>query len=150
MTNTFSTVVTDIGKVLAWPFVHIARLTSIIATALKDWPAIRDALAGLMTQIQTLVADASTAAGDKGLDIDADIIAVQQGAALWKYVVNTFLPAIQAAYNAEVAAATKASVAGTKAAATRKTTSLVPPMPAGSRNPASTDPVKDESGASAT
>ena len=126
----FISVLKDIGNVIAWPFIHVARVISILTITLKDYPAVRTAIVGEVNQIQTLIQDADVAAGSDELNLQSDEAELNAAIALWNYSKNTFLPAIEAAYNAEVAAATeqaqaaatappRVSTAARKAAATR-------------------------------
>ncbi len=137
MANAFLTGLEDVGKVLAWPFVHGARVIAILTATLKDYPAVRTAVTGLVQQCITVESDAASAIKDGGLNLDEDAISLDAAKALYAYVTGTFLPAIEAAYNDEVTAATgqaataaaaaaKASAAAKKAAATRAATKPTP------------------------
>ena len=50
MANKVVTVLKEVGEVLAWPFVHISRTVAVITVALKDYPAVRTAVVGLVQQ----------------------------------------------------------------------------------------------------
>lgn len=130
MTNRILTVLEDVGKVIAWPFVHLSRTISILQTTMKDYPAVRTAVVGLVTQVQTVAVDASAAAAADELNPELDAAELAAAVTLFKYCRDTFLPQVEAAYKDEVNAATGAaqaaaaasaakSAAATKAAATR-------------------------------
>ena len=151
MTNSVLTVFEDIGKVIAWPFVHVSRTISILTTTLKDYPAVRTAVVGLVQECGTVAADVEAAAAAAGTNIPADATALAAGQALYTYVTKTFLPAVEAAYKDEVSAATTdaaaaaataaaRSAAAKKAAATR--TGTVTPAPAVTSNNVTQPPAK--------
>lgn len=142
MANAFLTGLEDVGKVLAWPFVHGARVIAILTATLRDYPAVRTAVIGLVQQCITVESDAASAIKDGGVNLDEDAISLTAAKALYAYVTGTFLPTIEAAYNDEVAAATgqaasaaaaaaKASAAAKKAAATRAQAKPAPAATAG-------------------
>lgn len=117
MANAFLTGLEDVGKVLAWPFVHGARVIAILTATLKDYPAVRTAVTGLVQQCITVESDAASAIKDGGLNLDEDAISLDAAKALYAYVTGTFLPAIEAAYNDEVTAATGQAATAAAAAA---------------------------------
>lgn len=114
------TILKDIGKGIAWPFVHGAQLLSILNTALRDEPAVKTAVTGLIAQIGMLTAEGSVVISGQGLNITADMAELVAAKALWSYVVNTFLPAVDAAWKdvaSEVQALESAGDDAAKAAA---------------------------------
>lgn len=118
MANKFLTIVEQIGSVIAWPFVHASRAVSIIQTTMRDYPAVRAAVIGLVQQVQTNIQDAQAAMAADGLNIPADVAELKAAKALYDYAVTVFLPALESAYQDEVAAAQDAATqAATKAAA---------------------------------
>jgi hypothetical protein len=119
MTLRISNILGDIGSVIEWPFVHVARGVSIVTTALKNYPAVRDAIGGLLQKIETVATDATAAASQDELNPVTDAAEVAAAVALYQYVKQTFLPALKAAYDAEVTAATGAQDIANKAAAAR-------------------------------
>jgi hypothetical protein len=144
MTNRFLTAIEDIGKVIEWPFVHLARAYSILTVALKDWPALRTALTGLLQQVETTATAVETAAAANELNPAADAAEIVAAVTLYRYAKNTFLPAVEQAYkdeltagaataNAAALAAAKRSAAAIKANATRQAASSQPASPAASR-----------------
>ncbi len=92
------TILKDIGKGIAWPFVHGAQLLSILNTALRDEPALKTAVTGLVAQIGVLTAEGSVVISGQGLNITADMAELVAAKALWSYVVGTFLPAVEGAW----------------------------------------------------
>lgn len=96
--NAFTQILKKIGAVIEWPFKHAAQLIKTIEDGLKDEPAVKTAIVGLIRQIETVTADAAAATVAKGLDIPEDIQTVQAAETLFRYVTSTFLPAIETAY----------------------------------------------------
>lgn len=106
MANKVVTVLKDIGKVVVWPIDHLGKVISAINTALKAEPAVKTAIVGLLTKIQTLTNDAAAAATADGLNVPADMATATAAAALFTYIKDTFIPQLEAAYNSEKAAIT--------------------------------------------
>jgi hypothetical protein len=109
MANKFLTVVEDIGKGIAWPFIHLSRAINILQTTNKDYPQVRDAVVGLVTHVQTVATDFAAAAEADGLNVAADAAELAAALDLFKYCRDTFIPRIEAAYKDELAAATGAA-----------------------------------------
>jgi hypothetical protein len=101
--NGFERIFVDLGKGVAWPFKHVAKIIEYLDTALKDEPAVKTAVIGLVMQSQTLLADGAAAATGDGLNVSADMGCVSAAETLFGYVKNTFLPAIEKAYGDFVA-----------------------------------------------
>lgn len=119
MTNKFLTVLEDVGKVLAWPFIHLDRTIHILTAALKDYPAVRTAVVGLILQIKMLASDVTAAAAQGEMNPAADAAELAAAVSLYKYVQGTFLPAIESAYKDELAAATDQATQAAALAAAR-------------------------------
>ncbi len=85
----------DIGKGLAWPFVHAAAILGILDKALKDEPVVKDAVTGLIQQIATITADGAIVISGSGVNLTADMAELVAAKALWQYVTATFIPAIE-------------------------------------------------------
>ena len=119
MTNPVISFFGKVGKILEWPFVHAAQVIGVLTVTLTQYPLVRTAVIGLITQIQTNVQDVALAAADKGLNVSADVAELAAAKSLWVYVTQVFMPAIEAAYNAESATALLKSQAAVKANATR-------------------------------
>ncbi len=145
-----TSVLQDIGKVIAWPFVHVARVISILTVTLKDFPAVRTAIIGEVQQIQTLIQDANVAAGSDELNLQSDEAEINAALALWNYSKNTFLPAIEAAYNAEVAAATGQAQTAAAAAAARSAAAKKAAATRTKASTASTPATSDDAGSTPT
>jgi hypothetical protein len=101
--NGFERVFVDVGKGIAWPFKHVAKIIEYLDTVLKDEPVVKKAVIGLIMQSQTLLADGAAAATGDGLNVKADMSCVSAAETLFGYVKNTFLPAIEKAYGDFVA-----------------------------------------------
>jgi hypothetical protein len=149
MTNKLLTALRDVGTVLAWPFVHASRTIAILTITLKDYPAVRTAVIGLVQQITTAATDIEAALSQGEINLADDEAEIKAAVALYRYAKLTFLPAIEAAYNDEISAATAtaqqtaaqaaaASAAATKAAATRKANAAATPTTAATDSPAAT------------
>lgn len=96
--NGFERVFVDVGKGIAWPFKHVAKIIEYLDTVLKDEPVVKKAVIGLIMQSQTLLADGAAAATGDGLNVKADMSCVSAAETLFGYVKNTFLPTIEKAY----------------------------------------------------
>jgi hypothetical protein len=106
--NGFEKVFVKVGEGIAWPFEHGAQLIEVLTTALKDEPAVKTAIVGLVQQVETVTADGAIAVAAKGIDITDDVQAVAAAQTLYGYVVQTFIPAVSAAYK-DLSADVKAS-----------------------------------------
>ena len=120
MANSVKSILGKIGTIIAWPFVHISRVVAILTVSLKDYPAVRAAVIGLVQQVQANAQDIATAAADKGLNLTADEAELQAAIAMWNYIKTVFLPAIETAYNDDVNAEATAAATAAAAAAKRK------------------------------
>jgi hypothetical protein len=96
--NPFENAVKKIGHAIAWPFVHAEQVIKVLETALTDEPAVKTAVTGLITQIEALTADGAVAVAAKGIDVSDDVATVAAAQTLFKYVTETFLPAIEEAF----------------------------------------------------
>jgi hypothetical protein len=96
--NVFENVVEKIGKAIAYPFIHAAQVIEVLTTALHDEPAVKTAVVGLIQQIEMLDKDGASALAAKGINIPEDMATLADAKALWQYVTDTFLPAVEAAY----------------------------------------------------
>lgn len=144
MTNKFLTVVGDIGKVIAWPFVHASRAINIITTTMRDYPAVRTAVVGLIQQVSTNVQDTEAAIAAGGLNPEADLVELNAAKALYAYAKDVFLPALETAYKDEVAAAQDATAQATaKAAAASAAAQKAAKTRAANAAPASTTATTD-------
>ena len=124
MANKVVTDLKEVGEILAWPFVHISRTVAVATVALKDYPAVRTAVVGLVQQVQTTASDIGEAAAADELNPALDAAELAAAVALFNYVKNTFLPQVDAAYNDEVAAATATAQANAAKAATASAAAL--------------------------
>ncbi len=97
--NAFTKVIAKIGHVIEWPFVHAAKLIKTINDALRDEPAVKNAIVGLMEQIAQISADSAVAISARGLDLPDDMQTLQDAEKLWAYVTTVFIPAIDTAYS---------------------------------------------------
>ncbi len=96
--NAFERFFIRVGHVIAWPFAHGAQFVELVATAMKDEPAAKAAVVGLVTQIKIVTEDSALALAAKGLDVPEDIQTVEDAKRLWAYVTDVFLPAAEAVY----------------------------------------------------
>jgi hypothetical protein len=94
----FEEAVEDVGKVVAWPFVHAAKVVEVLTTALEDEPTVKTAIVGLVQQIETVTADGAIAISARGLDLPEDVEEVTAAQTLFADVKNTFLSAVEKAY----------------------------------------------------
>lgn len=87
-----------IGKGIEFPFKHGVQIVELLDEALKDEPAVKTAVQGLIAQIGLCTADGVVVISSKGLDLASDLAEIAAARALFGYVVNTFLPAVENAY----------------------------------------------------
>ena len=95
--NAFERFFKKVGHVIEWPFVHGEEVIEILTTALKDTPAVKTAITGLVAKIKQVAEDSALAIAARGLDVPDDIQTVTDAKELWTYVTGTFLPAVEAA-----------------------------------------------------
>jgi len=146
MTLRITNILGDIGSVIEWPFVHVARGVSIVTTALRNYPAVRDAIVGLLQKIEAVSTDATAAASQDESNPVADAAEVAAAVAVYQYVKQTFLPAMKAAYDAEVTVATEAQDIANKAAAARSEAARKAAATRTAQSTVTTVPVPPDSG----
>lgn len=98
MTNEFEKVVEDVGKAIAYPFVHTAQFTELAVDAFKDYPAVKAAVLGLVKAGEVVVADVATDISAKGLNLPEDQKTLTDIKAYKDYFTGTFVPAVESAY----------------------------------------------------
>ena len=98
--NKFEKVLSEIGHVVEWPFVHTAQFVKLLDEVIKDEPVVKSAITGLVAAAERAITDTEVAVNDKGVDIPADILAVTDAESFFAYFKNSFLPVIEAAYKA--------------------------------------------------
>jgi hypothetical protein len=76
----------------------LPKAEKVIATAIKDQPAVKAAVLELIAQGTKVVGDVSTVAADKGINLAADTQALTDAEAFFTYFKNTFIPAVEAVY----------------------------------------------------
>lgn len=96
------TVIKKIGEevisVVSWPIKHAAMLLAILRDGMKNAPATRDAILGLVQRFEALGPDVLADIAAKGLDIRADVQTVEDVKALFSYFVSDFVPVIEKDY----------------------------------------------------
>jgi hypothetical protein len=98
MANWFATDAKKVGKVLEYPFVHAEQFIKTLSDALTDAPVVKNAMVGLLQQVEVVTADGAIAVAAKGIDLPDDVATVAAAQTLYQYVTNTFLPAVEKAY----------------------------------------------------
>jgi hypothetical protein len=98
----------DIGKAVAYPFVHTAQFIAVLGTAMKDEPEVQAALIALIKSAEAVDVDAVSAIASKGLDLPDDLKAIADVQAFFTQFKSQFLPVVEAAYK-QVAAAENAA-----------------------------------------
>jgi hypothetical protein len=96
--NEFEKVMEDIGKGIAWPFEHTEKVIALLATALKDEPAAKAAIVGLVSMIAKVSADGAAAVAADGINLPEDIATITDAEALWTYIQEKFIPEVKAIY----------------------------------------------------
>jgi hypothetical protein len=84
--------------VVDWPVKHAEMICEFMADAKKDYPATEAAIVKTVELIEQLGPDAVTAIAAKGLDIPEDGKVEGDVQALFAYIKDTLLPAIEADY----------------------------------------------------
>jgi hypothetical protein len=113
MSNVFETIghdvkvgAEDVGKGIEkgveYAFVHpveaCEKAVQVFETLIKDSPAAKAAVQGLIKAGAKAESDAATAVADKGLNIAVDVAAVTDGETFFSYFKSTFLPAMASVY----------------------------------------------------
>jgi len=110
--NEFEKIAEDVGKVVAWPFDHAAKLIELIDAGMKDAPAAKAAVIGLIQKGESLVtggavigAEGAAAVAADGTNAAADtavLVGVETEAtnaeSFWRYFTGTFIPEVEAIY----------------------------------------------------
>jgi hypothetical protein len=137
MANEFEKIAGDVLNVVEWPFKELTTANKIISTALADSPALQQAVTGLVSKVEQLATDASTAVAGDGINLNADVLALAQAKELYAYTTGTFIPAVKKAIADVEAAAKTAPAAATKSAAAKPAKATKPaPVPAPAASPA--------------
>ena len=96
------TVIKKIGErvlsVVEYPFKHAIAIEELISDGLKDEPATKDAIVGLVEQFEAVGSDVVGDVATNGLNLTSDLKTIADVRALFAFYQNTFLPAIEAAY----------------------------------------------------
>ena len=92
--NEAEKIAVDVGKAIEWPFVHAFQLARFVGAALKDEPKVKDAVTGLMAQIEAVTAQGAIVIAADGLNLPADLAELAAAQTLFAYVVNVFVPAV--------------------------------------------------------
>lgn len=92
------TVIKKIGdkviSIVEWPFKHGAMLAAIMRDSMKNAPATRDAILGLVQRFEALGPDVLADLASKGLDFKADLQTLADLKALFGYFQTDFLPVV--------------------------------------------------------
>jgi hypothetical protein len=121
------TVIKKIGdkvlSVVEWPFKHGAMLAAIMRDSMKNAPATRDAILGLVQRFEALGPDVLADLASKGLDFRADVQTLADVKALFSYFQTDFLPVVakdfqELSADAQIAAASPTAAPADTAQAT--------------------------------
>jgi hypothetical protein len=93
----------DVAHAVELPITFLIKAEKVIASAIKDRPAIKEAVLDLVKQAESVVADAGIAAASKGIDLASDAKALADAEAFFEYFKSTFIPLVEQVYK-EVAA----------------------------------------------
>ena len=108
--NEFEKIAEDVGRVVAYPFTHAAKLIELIDKGLADEPAAKAAIVGLIQKGESLISggaavgtSVTAAASSDGTNLAADaaaVVAVETEAksaeTFWQYFTGTFIPEVEA------------------------------------------------------
>lgn len=70
----------------------------MLGSTLKDEPAVRQAVEGLVKAAEVVIADGGADVASKGLDLNSDLKTVADVQSFFRYFADTFLPIVEAAY----------------------------------------------------
>jgi hypothetical protein len=96
----------DVLHAVEWPFVHAAQMVAVLTEAMKDEPAVKQAIVGLVDRAEGIDVDAVAAIASNGTDLTGDLKALQDAASFFSYFRNSFLPVVEAAYKDTQSAST--------------------------------------------
>lgn len=96
--NELEKIGSDVGKVIAYPFVHTEHVIKVLDAIVKDSPQVRDAILGLVQQAATVDADVLQAIASKGMNLPVDLKTLDDAATFFQYFRSQFLPVIEQAY----------------------------------------------------
>ncbi len=96
--NEFEKIAKDTLHVIEWPFVNVTKFVTLLDQAIKDAPAVKAAIVGLVAAAERAISDTTTAVEGKGVNVPADILAVTDAETFFSYFKHTFLPAVESAY----------------------------------------------------
>jgi hypothetical protein len=86
----------DIGKAIVWLPEHLDKAIAVLATALKDEPALKTAVLELVQAAGKVIADVGGDVASKGINLSEDIQTVTDVKAFFTYFEDTFLPECEA------------------------------------------------------
>jgi hypothetical protein len=96
------TVIKKIGdkviSIVEWPFVHASKIEKLIGDGMKDAPATKGAIIGLVEQFEAIGPNVALAIAAKGFDIPDDLKTGTDIKSLFTYFTGTFLPAVEKDY----------------------------------------------------
>ncbi len=97
------TVAVDTAKFIEEPIQFLAKAEKVIASAIQDQPAVKQAVMSLVQQAQTVIADTVGDVAGKGLNLAAAAKTLSDAEQFFAYFKDTFMPLVESLY-AEVKA----------------------------------------------
>jgi hypothetical protein len=88
----------DVAKGVAYPLQFLVKAESVIASAIKDQPAVRTAVLDLINKAQVVIADGVGAAADKGMDLASDAKTLADAESFFSYFNSAFIPLVEQIY----------------------------------------------------
>jgi len=76
----------------------LPKAERVIASAIKDQPAIKDAVLTLVKQASGVIGDTASAAAAKGINLTQDAKALADAEAFFSYFKSTFIPLVESVY----------------------------------------------------
>lgn len=98
MSNAITTVGHDIKVGIEDVFKSVPKVISVLSTAQKDAPAVKNAVLGLVSQFTAPTTAGSAAVASDGTNVIADVATLSAGEAFIEYFERTFLPEVEAVY----------------------------------------------------
>jgi hypothetical protein len=96
--NEFEKIGEDILHGVEWPFKHGVQFVELMDTAIKNEPAAKAAIIGLVKQILALTGAITPAAAAEGTNLSLDTVVVTDAESLWQYVKTVFIPEAEAVF----------------------------------------------------
>ena len=99
MSNILKTIGTDIVRVIEAPFKYAEKVEEILATTIKDEPALKSVVVTLVSKVEGLIADGSLDVATKGLSVTDDAKTLADLQAFGAWFAASFVPVVESVYS---------------------------------------------------